>query len=227
VWQGGTTAAQGRLLQVRAKQIIWAAPMFIAARVVNGLGEQWQAELKALSVAPWITANLHVSELPYSRGDAPIAWDNVLMDSPSLGYIVSTHQQLKTTKGASVLTYYWPLSDLAPAQARQQLLEAPWQRWSDAVLLDLEQAHNDIRYITQRIDIWRNAHAMLRPTPGTLWGLKGEGPSGSSGSKALWERLASPLPNLHFAHSDLSGLSLFEEANYCGVKAAERVAKLL
>ena len=31
--------------------------------------------------------------------------------------------------------------------------------------------------------------------------------------------------HLHFAHSDLGGLALFEEANWFGVKAAERALK--
>jgi hypothetical protein len=30
-------------------------------------------------------------------------------------------------------------------------------------------------------------------------------------------------PSLHFAHSDLGGLALFEEANWHGVRAAEQV----
>jgi hypothetical protein len=35
------------------------------------------------------------------------------------------------------------------------------------------------------------------------------------------------LPGLQFAHGDVSGLSLFEEANYRGVLAAERTLRRL
>ena len=35
--------------------------------------------------------------------------------------------------------------------------------------------------------------------------------------------LAEPVGRVHFAHTDLSGLSLFEEASWHGVRAAEEV----
>jgi monoamine oxidase len=211
-------AQENRTLLVTARHIIWAAPLFIAARVIRGLSDTLRAAQQRLSYAPWIIANLHVRDLPLSRGDAAIAWDNVLMDSPALGYVVATHQQLKGYRGASVLSYYWPLSDLSPQESRKQLLEAPWQRWADAVLLDLERPHADIRSITRRIDIWRNAHAMLRPEPGVVWGMND--PTNKS-ANPIWQRMRPGMLRLHFAHSDMSGLSLFEEANYQGVHTAK------
>jgi hypothetical protein len=53
-------------------------------------------------------------------------------------------------------------------------------------------------------------HAMIRPTPGFL----------SSPARAAL--VASPGP-VFYAHSDLSGLSLFEEAQHLGIAAAEKV----
>jgi hypothetical protein len=50
---------------------------------------------------------------------------------------------------------------------------------------------------------------MIRPLPGRLWG----------GARQVFERGAA---GIQFAHADVSGLSLFEEANYRGVLAAER-----
>ena len=55
---------------------------------------------------------------------------------------------------------------------------------------------------------------MIRPLPGRLWG----------GARAVFER---GLPGIQFAHADASGLSLFEEANYRGVLAAERTLRRL
>jgi hypothetical protein len=55
---------------------------------------------------------------------------------------------------------------------------------------------------------------MIRPLPGRLWG----------GARAAFERGAG---NIQFAHADVSGLSLFEEANYRGVLAAERTLRRL
>ena len=55
----------------------------------------------------------------------------------------------------------------------------------------------------------RMGHAMARPVPGFL------------GSEER-RRLAESPGNLLFANSDLSGFSIFEEAQYRGVNAAER-----
>jgi len=65
--------------------------------------------------------------------------------------------------------------------------------------------HPNIRKLTTRLDIFRNGHAMRRPTPGSLWG----------GQR---EKLANfRHPRIALAHADLSGFSLFEEAQYrCG-----------
>jgi hypothetical protein len=51
---------------------------------------------------------------------------------------------------------------------------------------------------------------MVRPTPGFMWG-----PARFAAQESLGD-------TLHFAHSDLGGMALFEEANWFGVKAAEK-----
>jgi hypothetical protein len=61
-----------------------------------------------------------------------------------------------------------------------------------------------------RIDIIRWGHAMVRPRVGFIW------------SEAR-RRVIGYNSRIHFAHSDLSGYSIFEEAQYRGVLAAERV----
>jgi hypothetical protein len=81
---------------------------------------------------------------------------------------------------------------------------------STLVLDDLQRAHPDIRDCVSRIDILRLGHAMVRPTPGFL---------SQPARRALQ---ADRGDGLYFAHSDLSGLPLFEEAHYRGVVAADR-----
>jgi len=51
---------------------------------------------------------------------------------------------------------------------------------------------------------------MIQPRVGFIWG------------KARW-RAAQPQGNIYFAHSDLSGFSIFEEAQYRGILAAEKI----
>ena len=67
-----------------------------------------------------------------------------------------------------------------------------------------------MRDLLRRIDIWRWPHAMARPVPGFL----------THPVRKLLGDLKGPLG---FAHADLSGISLFEEANYAGVRAADAI----
>ena len=54
-----------------------------------------------------------IRDLVRSRGLGDVykrqAWDNVLHDSPGLGYVVATHQQMRMRTGATVFTYYLSL----------------------------------------------------------------------------------------------------------------------
>ena len=88
-----------------------------------------------------------------------------------------------------------------------------WAEWRDEVLTELESAHPQIRTLTTRLDVRLIGHAMARPTPGLVWG--------AARAKAAASR---PLGRVHFAHSDLSALPLFEEAVYWGTRVASEVA---
>jgi hypothetical protein len=77
-------------------------------------------------------------------------------------------------------------------------------------MMELEVAHPNIRRCVAHVDMFRIGHAMVRPTVGFL------------GADARRDREWAPR-GIHLAHSDLSGLSLFEEAQYRGVAAADAV----
>ena len=201
-------AAENRSVRYKARRVLWAAPSFILARVWDNPPPTFRPAVAGIDTVPWLVANLHLREVPTDSGPAPLAWDNVLYNSNALGYIVATHQTLRARPGPTVLTYYWPHSGEAPAAARKRLMETPWQEWIKAVLLDLQRPHPDITKILERIEIWRWGHAMPQPSPGFLTAPARAALAGLNGS-------------LLFAHSDLSGMSLFEEANYAGVRAAQ------
>lgn len=201
----------GRSERFLARQVIWAAPAFLLPRVWPALPAALKAAAEAGSYAPWLVANLHLSDLPEERRGAPMAWDNVLYDSPGLGYVVATHQLIRRHLPGTVLTYYRAFHDLAPAAGRQQLLATSRETWAEGILAELSRPLPNIRQLTTRLDVFRHGHAMRRPVPGSLWG--GAGP-----------RLADYRGGrIHLAHADLSGFSLFEEAQYRGIRAADRV----
>lgn len=186
-----------------ADVVIFAAPSFLAARLIEGA-----RTTPDFQYSPWLTANLTLERWPAERG-APVAWDNVIVDSPSLGYVVATHQSLRMHVPRTVWTYYWPLADGSPRDNRAWLLAQSWRSLATAVLDDLSRAHPDIRDCVSRIDICRMGHAMIRPAPGFL-------------TSPARRHLRDHRDRLFFAHSDLSGLSLFEEAQLSGVSAADR-----
>lgn len=203
-------AAENRSVRYVAEHLIWAAPLFVLPHVAEGLPAALAATARAGDYAPWLVANLTLREPPHAGAGAALAWDNVLYDSPALGYIVATHQQLSIAPGPTVLTYYQALSGEAPAVARARLLNTSHADWARQILADLGRAHAEIGLLTQRLDVFRHGHAMIRPVPGVIWA-------------AQRQRLARGWERVQFAHADVSGLSLFEEANYRGVLAAERV----
>ena len=191
-----------------ADVVIFASPSFLAARVI-----EHGPATPDFEYSPWVTANLTLDRWPSERG-APVAWDNVIVDSPSLGYVVATHQSLRMHVPRTVWTYYWPLADGVPRANREWLLAQDWGSLGRRILDDLSRAHPDIRDCVSRIDICRMGHAMIRPTPGFL-------------ASPARRQLRAHGEGLFFAHSDIGGLSLFEEAQDRGVTAADRALAAL
>lgn len=156
---------------------------------------------------PWMVANLTLDRLPSGRG-APLAWDNVIYDSPSLGYVVATHQRLDPYPKETVVTYYRPLDDTDAATARMTALRRSYPEWCDMILSDLSSAHPELRSSLRHLDVMVWGHGMVTPVPGFLWGSE----------RGALGRADAPV---YRAHSDASGMSLFEEACTRGILAAD------
>jgi hypothetical protein len=202
------TDRAGRAFGFRARHVIFAAPHFLTRYLIRPYREDPPQHVFEFEYGAWMVANLFLKDRPASRG-FPLAWDNVLYESESLGYVVATHQR-GLDHGPTIFTYYHPLCGLEPRIARAKLLSASWRECAELVLTDLERAHPDIRFLVERIDVIKWGHAMIRPRPGFIWG----------GTRRAAIR---PYRNIHFANTDLSGVALFEEAFYHGLRAAEEV----
>ncbi len=196
---------QGRAEAWSAGTVVLAVPLFVAQRLLQTPMPALQAAASLMRYAPWLVANLQLDAPLREQRGAPLAWDNVIHGSAGLGYVNAGHQSLRpeaSTAGPQVLTAYHAL----PTGERSALLQADWQTWAERVLKDLAAAHPDLRERLQRIDLMRWGHAMAIPTPGlqrhpalmALRALKGR---------------------LRFAHSDLAGYSVFEEAFTAGWEA--------
>jgi hypothetical protein len=209
--------ATGRSRLTRARAAILACPRFASARILRdarpGAAPGPAAAMpEGLSYAPWMVANVHLSRPPQPQAGAALSWDNVLYGSRSLGYVVATNQIPQIYLGKTVLTYYLPLDGAPPARARAEASQASLADWQDRALADLEAAHPGISRDVERVDAWVWGHAMARPVPGFVWG-------------PARQAMAEPVGSAYFAHTDMSGLSLFEEACYQGARAADKALR--
>lgn len=192
-----------------AGSVILAAPQFLTPHLIADLPPERQQAAAEFTYGSWLVANLHLKNRP-AEHNFPLAWDNVLYESSSLGYVVATHQK-NMEYGPTVFTYYYPFCDADPAAARQKLLDLSWSECAELALADLQTAHPDIRELTTRLDVMKWGHAMIRPVPGFR-------------TSASRELASQPLPGIHFANTDLSGVALLEEALHHGVRAAEEIS---
>ena len=204
--------ATNELKGFHCEKAIFAAPVFTAQYLIRDFRQNSPQHVKEFEHNAWFVANLFLKNRPKARfsRDFPLSWDNVLYESPSLGYVNATHQK-GIDYGATILTYYYPMC--GEQNARAKLFSLNWKDLADIVLTDLSRAHADIYDLTEKIDIMRWGHAMISPRPNFLW----------SGAR---EQAQNPYRNIHFAHSDLSGIALFEEAFYHGTRAANEILKV-
>lgn len=201
--------ANNSSIRTVARAAILAMPHFVAARIAPEL----VGEAAGFSYAPWLVANVTLDRPPAGHG-AALAWDNVGFVGESLGYVVDTHQDRALGNAATVVTWYMPLSGGDPAQQRRQLLSRPAEHWRDMVVADMLRTNPELDGAIRAVALWRWGHAMVRPTPGFI-------------TRTAPAARARAAPPLFLAHSDISGLSLFEEAHYRGVDAAEGVMRHL
>jgi predicted NAD/FAD-dependent oxidoreductase len=207
---------QGQQLEAwTTPQVVLAVPLFIAARVLDSNSSTLTCALQAaaswLRYAPWLVANLHLTAPLLARTGAPLSWDNVIYGSAGLGYVDALHQSLRTvTDGAStptVLTAYHAL----PTDQRGALLSGSSSVWAEQIIQQLAPAHPDLRRRVQRVDLMRWGHAMAVPAPGVQH------------HPALLA-LRQVRGRVRFAHADLAGYSVFEEAFTAGAEVASQRA---
>lgn len=191
----------------RSDHVVFAAPQMMAKYVIDGFTASGR-DSSGFRYGSWLVANVHVKDRPANQG-FPMAWDNVIRDSRSLGYVTATHQS-GVDYGPTVLTWYYPFADVDAVITRKQMMNLKWADWADVVLTDLRLAHPDIDALVTRVDIMCWGHAMVQPLPGFVWSPDRE-------------QASRPIGPIHFAGTDLSGVALLEEAVFHGVRAAEEI----
>ncbi len=191
----------------QADRAIVATPLFIARRLLRQADPTITHALaaSALPHAPWLVANLHLDGPLIDRVGAPRAWDNVVRASPTLGYVNAQHQGMDPRPRPQVLTLYWAL----PETERQRLLTDSASAWAERAIATLSPTHPDLRQRLQAVRLTRWGHAMAIPTPGAR----------RSVAEGALAALRQARGRVRFAHADLAGYSVFEEAFYAGLGA--------
>ena len=203
--------ASGIRKRLECKTAVFCLPSFLRPYLLEK-----SAPIDRFVYSPWLTANMWLDRTPTDlENPGYIAWDNVVYESESLGYVVATHQDLATDPNRpTVWTWYYPFPDEEPAKVRERLLKSEWRTWADKVLDEMELYHSDIRSLCRQLDVTVLGHGMIRPSLDFVWS----------------SQLAAARKNegrIHFGHGDLSGMSLFEESQFRGVLAAESALQSL
>ncbi len=209
------TGPQGAVsaYSVQSRRTVCAMPLFVAQRVLPDIRAYgYDPAVHASDHAAWMVSSFVMDGYPIEAPGEPLSWDNVVYQGQALGYVVSTHQLLRVARSPrSVFTAYHALDDQTPKAAREWLTRASPQDLRDAAAVDLVAAYGKEfwRHASQ-LEITVRGHAMATPTCGYL---------SNPGLAALREADGPVL----FAHADLSGYSVFEEASWWGVTAAGRI----
>lgn len=201
----------GQTNRIRARRLVVATPLAVARRLVPHAFADLAGETGPVS-SPWMVSNLFLSRFPAELPGDPLAWDNVVEGSPGLGYIVATHQHIRVARPeTTIFTAYRAMGGPDNGMQRRFLATASAHELLDLARVDLDQAYGPHwqRHCTGA-EITVHGHGMPTPVPGFL-------------TESLAQRardMTRQGSRLLFAHGDLSGYSVFEEASYWGTRAA-------
>jgi len=199
-------AEKKETVSIIAQKVILATPQF-----VNGyLMPERKLLVKKFTYAPWLLATLTLSDLPADFSQ-PLSWDNVIFKGQGLGYIYDQHQSLKQLQEKTVITYYHSFSSSDSKKTRKAVYQKSKGYWKEFVLSDLKIAHPDIESYVEEINIHILGHGMISPIPGFIFGA------------AKSQAMQNIDRSIYFAHSDLSGISIFEEAFHQGIAAVNQM----
>jgi len=202
-----------KTITIDADYVLYCAPRFTVPYIIPSLAGKKEQINRDAHYSPWMVANITLRE-EFDQNQKNLAWDNVIYQGKGLGYVDSSHQLLTTSPKPKVLTYYSALSTDTPEKERAAMATRTYTSWCDEILSDLRGPHPDLRNDIEQLDVWLWGHGMNRPTPDYIWNTSAHA-------------IATEEGRISFAHSDLTGISLFEEAQYHGVERAKRLLKLL
>lgn len=204
---------RGELSLIKAKRAICAMPLHILKHVFPRLRDYgFDVDHDLPPHVPWLVSNVWLEGFPREVGDVPLSWENIVYGSKSLGYVVATQQWIRVARPQySAFTAYHSFADQAPEAARAWMASATPYELLKVGIQDVIQIYGpDLWSCVAGVEVMLRGHAMSSPVPGYL------SQKGLLALRAADQRV-------QFAHSDLSGYSIFEEASWWGWQAAGRI----
>lgn len=209
--------AQGKPIpmMIRAQRVIMATPLFVTARIDPEIKLAFTQVAQFLPpMRSWLMGNFQFARPLKEQEGQGLSWDNVVYQSKGLGYVNADHQAVRVDQSLGpILTTYCALADPKAQQSSQQTLQWLAQATPTQLLAmasqDLVAAYGE-RFWQHVVHahITVRGHAMASPQPGFL-------------SNNFIQQLRQETGTVSYAHADLSGYSVFEEAAWWGVRAAQ------
>lgn len=191
--------------KIITEKVLFATPQFVNQHIFK------DRKLSNFNYVPWLLATLTLKN--EFGGGEELAWDNVIFGTEGLGYINDQHQNLSQNMGEKVITYYRSFSTDDCKKARKKLYYQKDEDLKKLVLADLKVAHPEIEDFILEIQFHKLGHGMISPIPNFTFGAE----------RALAKQNIDE--KIFFAHSDLSGISIFEEAFHQGINAVKEMLK--
>ena len=192
--------------KIIAEKVLFATPQFVNQHIFK------DRHFKNFNYVPWLLATFTLKN--EFGGAEELAWDNVIFGTEGLGYINDQQQNLNQIVDEKVITYYRSFSTDDCKKARRQLYNLKEEELKNLVLDDLKIAHPEIENFIIDIQFHKLGHGMISPVPDFIFGEEKE-----LAKKSIDDKI-------FFAHTDLSGISIFEEAFHQGIRAAKEMIKI-
>jgi len=202
---------QKKNYSVIAQKVILALPVNVISRIAKDiLPQDWLDKSQYLH-SPWMVGNILINSDFFHSINEEVFWDNVMYSGKSLGYVHTKHQLIQTKMaGKTTFTWYQPLTDDSPSAERKIAHKNSPEDWKRILFSELKRMHPEIENYIELIEFKIWGHGIILPIPNLIWG------------KNQQQFRKEIIPNLFFAHTDFSGISIFEQAFYQGFEAATR-----
>jgi len=228
-----TYAKGGKLFSVQARTVIWAGASWSAKHAVQRLPSDYKTAMEGFPRSPMLVVNVALDNWRalYKLGYSACSWRGGFGFTANIRapMYVGDYRPPLDPDFPTVLTFYVPFNQygLPIAEqgkvARQQMFGTSYRDYEAQIRRQLTKMLGDAGFDAQRdiagIVLNRWGHAYVNAGPGFFYGRDGK--------PAPSDVLRTPLGNLTFAHSELSGHQTYIAAGEEGVRAAKQVIAML